>query len=262
MMNKQLLYYGLTSQEQDLALGYIVSILLRSRRACGLSQKTDSSNDDLDVYISNLLVSLTDSKAQERISKYVFSTDAELVQKIEESKETFSKYQIYKTNADNILVSLGLFDNFKLRNKEGKIINRRRFRGLTGRGKIYYELAGSYHRRIYRRRTAICDVLDKMSVHFEEYLGVLTRMKKDLFAFTNKIADIKFEEFGQSLRHHAAGMAIAQKQDMFLDAYNKYKMHRDKKREHILRKSARDLEGICPYFKFDIERFLKNKGRR
>ena len=49
----QVKVYDLTKQERELAFGYIVSILLKSRIACGKSDD-QKSRDDVDVYIASL----------------------------------------------------------------------------------------------------------------------------------------------------------------------------------------------------------------
>jgi len=255
MGGSEIIIYDLTKKERELALGYIVSILLKSRISSGLSHP-EKSRDDVDVYVANLLLSLTDPKVQERNQKYLFFSDADVVQKIEYCPDTFIKYLIYKTNADNIIISLSLFDQFKLRDKHGRLVSRRKFQAYQGRGRIYYELASTYHHKVYRRQTGICDALDKLSEHFEEYLEVMRCMKTEFFSFIDHVSDTKFHAFKQNLKEYANTLAIKEKTDQFLDAYNQWKKNPTLEHRHLLKQVVHEMESINPYFQFDIKKIL------
>ena len=251
----QVKVYDLTKQERELAFGYIVSILLKSRIACGKSDD-QKYRDDVDVYIASLLLSLTDPKAQERNIKYIFMTDAELVTKIENCRDNFVKYLIYKTNADNIIMSLSMFDIFHLRDKRGRVSNPQRYRAFQGRGKIYYELASTYHHKVYRKQTGICDALDKLSEDFEEYLEIMIKMKREFFSFFDQMCDTKFDGFLDSLKQYAHELIIEKKTDQFLDAYSAWKKKHTRQNEKCLKDAVRELEIISPSFTFDLKRIL------
>ena len=105
----------------------------------------------------------------------------------------------------HLLTSLGIFQN--LGKPRGAF---RRFYEQTpaiymGRGKAYYDLSAEYHRKIYRQRTTLEEILHKLAFYFEEYVRILAYMRSSYFDFVQRISGEDFERLLRRLKVTGSG---------------------------------------------------------
>src|SRR6185436_10764355 len=95
------------------------------------------------------------------------------------------KYLIYKTNADFLLVSIGIFDN-----PTGQAAQRRlqpSEEAYIGRGKTYYHFAYSYSQQMHRKNQGVSEVLEKLSVGFDKYIRILSHMRGEYLDLVKRL---------------------------------------------------------------------------
>ena len=90
---------------------FMMRCLLYSRLETGNETGTDVPDEDVNVYLAHLLQSFSDPAYVESARPYLHRYDHEVFKRLERSTDARLKYVIYKTNADFLLVSIGVFDN-------------------------------------------------------------------------------------------------------------------------------------------------------
>jgi len=90
---------------------FMINCLLYSRMETGLVSNQDFYDEDVNVYLAHLLHSFINPDYVEQSKKYLSKYDADVFRRLSNSTDARLKYSIYKTNADFLLVSIGIFDN-------------------------------------------------------------------------------------------------------------------------------------------------------
>ena len=255
-------YIDLAGKTRDLKPTYyfMMKCLLYSRMETGLVSNKDYYDEDVNVYIAHLLNSFINPEYIRRASKYLSRYDSEVFDRLAESRDARLKYTLYKTNADFLLVSLGIFDNpvatdpvnpSSLVSPETKVFQPSE-ESYIGRGKTYYRFAYSYSQKIHDPHMAITEVLEKLSVGFEKYLRILAHMRGEYFNLMDKLSHGEVYHLERSVNESKRNEALRAKQDEFLDLYTEWK----KSHDPIIRgKLMAVIEGIRvldPSFTFEI----------
>jgi hypothetical protein len=116
----------------------------------GLVSNADCYDEDVNVYLAHLLHSFINPRYVEQSRKFLSKYDTDVLRRLSAATDARLKYQIYKTNADFLLVSIGIFDNpamaaaarARLQPSEEAYI---------GRGKTYYHFAYTYSQQMHRK---------------------------------------------------------------------------------------------------------------
>jgi len=124
---------------------FMINCLLYSRMETGLVSNQDYYDEDVNVYLAHLLHSFINPDYVEQSKRYLSKYDADVFKRLSQSTDARLKYAIYKTNADFLLVSIGIFDNplaptaTPARSKPAPSEE-----AYIGRGKTYYHFAYTY----------------------------------------------------------------------------------------------------------------------
>jgi len=138
------------------------------------------------VYLAGLLTEILSSERHAELSQaYLRDCDFEVVEALEGADGARS-FRVLKANADNILVSLGIFRALPTpRVAQRGVVTRDDY---VGRGRIYYTQAASCRKRIDRQTTARVEVLEKLAERFEGYLGLLDHLRADYFDLRTRLS--------------------------------------------------------------------------
>jgi hypothetical protein len=209
-------------------------------------------DEDVNIYIANLLTSISDSQYHKRIKKYVTPYDLTLNELLKNVSDPREKYIAYKSNADFLLISLGIFDNPKrMKPNSTPHINLSQ-RAYSGRGKIYYELAQSYLYKASGRKSAIGDVLGKLALRFEDYVRTLSVLKGKYFNFYKQITPGEMYHFEQSILKFSKSDKLAKLHNRFLDIYSEYQKNKSIPLKEALKKVTKEIVEIDSSFNFKI----------
>jgi len=238
-MRNEPFYYDLAKKEREFELNFIIAAVLKSRIKLGLDEAGQSADEDVNVYLANLLFDYARADYASQIRELVSEVDLDVYNKAHLYwRDNAGKYYVYKVNADNLLISLGIFQN---------VSNKVR---SFGRAKIYYELASAYNFKIYRKLTAAGAVLEKLAAGFEKYQSILVNVREDYFSLIDTAQEGGFSGFIAGMKAFEEKLLLREKEDAFLDVYSQWLKSRDVALQTKMCNLAKELEIINPEFKF------------
>lgn len=179
--------------------------------------------------------------------------DTNLFAKIEESNDVRLKYTIYKTNADFLLISIGIFNDGERPAAESATLFKNTEEAHMGRAKAYYNFAYTYSQSMFRRTSGIGDVLEKLSRGFERYVEILSHMRGEYFNILDRLSTGEVYHLERSIDKLEVSEELKVLQNKFLDAYSKYMRTKDGKLREKLRKLAKEIQRLDDSFDFHID---------
>ncbi len=202
-------YYPIPASGPEGTFGAITEILLRTRLKLRWDEELQRNDEDVNTYLAGLLTSYIDpaylAAVREVLSKY----DVDVHQAVGRAQDRVQIYWIYKVNADDLLVSLGIFQRLWERAK-----------GEMGRLQRYYSCASEYQRRIYGKPTAVGEIQTKLSDGPERYLALLSQARSDYLHFVEQLGSDEINDLSSRVRRFERELPIREKQDEMLDAYS------------------------------------------
>ncbi len=173
---------GGQAQRRKRRFGFMIEALLRSRLSAGLETGCHRPDEDVNMYLADLLCHYAEGGAERWQSDYIIPYAGDLAERVASAGECRTKYLIYRKNADHLLVSLGIFGNPWLRGPvQGSCPWRANREESIGRGKSYYARAATYASRLGEGRRGLDALLAKLEIGFEEYLRILETLRSEAF---------------------------------------------------------------------------------
>ena len=246
-------YVDLKETSRDLQPTYyfMINCLLYSRMETGLVSNQDFYDEDVNVYLAHLLHSFINPEYVEQSRKFLSKYDTDVFRRLAHSNDARLKYQIYKTNADFLLISIGIFDN-----PTAAAAAARRHQpseeAYIGRGKTYYHFAYSYGQQVHRKNAGVPDVLEKLSVGFEKYLRILSHMRGEYLDLMTRLSQGEVYHLERSLDEHSQRELLRVKQDELLELYTAWKSEPTREAEANLERVVDEIRQINPEFKFQL----------
>jgi hypothetical protein len=259
--DSRFLFTDLTDEARSVKPSYyfMMRSLLHSRVDVGDTSEAGNEEEDVNVYLAHLLQSFSDPEYLEGAKPYLHRYDHEVFGRLSRSTDARLKYRIYKTNADFLLISIGIFDN-----PSQTLLNRLPGSGaawhrdlepteeaIMGRGRTYYQFAYNYSQLVYRQKPAISEVLEKLSSGFDRYTRILAHLRGEYMDIIHELSRGEVYHLERTVNSQQKRQLLRDRQDAFLDAYAEWKrdpsdMHRDALDDTIVR-----LRELDPDFRFD-----------
>jgi len=232
---------------------FMMNCLVYSRMETGYASNQDCYDEDVNVYLANLLTSFMNPEYHKRARKYLSKYDSSLFEKIRSSSDARLKYTIYKTNADFLLISIGIFrDSLKERGSSLKIFKNSE-EARMGRGKAYYQFAYTYSQSMFRKTTAVSEVLEKLSNGFERYAEILSHMRGEYFNILDRLSNGEIYHLERSIDKFKSNEELKKLQDEFLDLYSEYLKLKTPGTKARLKKLVKEIQSIDESFRFSID---------
>jgi len=232
---------------------YMMNQFLYSRLESNYPTNTSIYDEDVNIYIANLLTSMSNSGYHEMIRKYVIPYDIELNSHLQSVNSHREKYLFYRINADFLFLSTGLFNNPKMRRPDSTPYMNLSRQSYIGRARIYYKLAMSHLCKAARKRPAIADVLDKLSWDMENYLKVLSVMKVEYLNLHRSMSDGEAFHLQRSVLDIDREKVLKQLHDRFLDIYSEYRKDKNPELRKNLESIVNKITSLDPDFSFRID---------
>ena len=240
-----------TSRELQPTYYFMVNCLLYSRMETGLVSNQDFYDEDVNVYLAHLLHSFINPDYVDQSRRFLSKYDTDVFRRLSQSTDARLKYQIYKTNADFLLVSIGIFDNpatmgahrARLQPSEEAYI---------GRGKTYYHFAYTYSQQMHRKNAGVSEVLEKLSTGFEKYLRILSHMRGEYLDLMKRFSSGEVYHLERSIDEHSQQELLRVKQDELLELYSTW---RDRPNDAVavdLERVVGEIRQLNPSFKFEL----------
>jgi len=226
-------------QEEGQVLSYLLTSLLKAREALNCPSQSKEYDEDVNVYLSHLLYDYAQPHYQEKARRYLITSETDLAKRVEGSQDVGECYFLFKVNGDELLIGLGLF-----RNKGTTYRDRYSFWGHGPRfyqteASSYYREAAQWNQRIYHKKTAVSDVLEKLSARLEKYIAILERVSAEYFDF-----------FKLNFQKEMSRMELVALKDEFLDLFGKWLKSQDARLKDILTTMAQEIGRRDPGFNF------------
>jgi hypothetical protein len=246
-------------REKELSSFFMVNCFLKSRINLNMESNATYFDEDVNVYIAMLLDSAIHTNGLNSpalVSRY----DSEIARKMECVQNTRDKYNIYKNNADSLLLSLGIFEDLgSIRGSKKPFyhIDRKTY---IGRARVYYQFAAIYAERLFGKSSGICTVLRKLSYGFDKYLTLLQYMKKEYLNLQKGITRGEKYHLQKLMKSIECKDYITQRRDEFLDLYSLWL--KTKKPTLIAKMNSllEELKEIDPEFHSDKLKFSVHCG--
>jgi hypothetical protein len=245
-------YVDLKDTSRDLQPTYyfMINCLLYSRMETGLVSNQDYYDEDVNVYLAHLLHSFINPEYVEQSKKFLSRYDTDVFRRLSTSTDARLKYLIYKTNADFLLISIGIFDN-----PVGQQAVRRAApseEAYIGRGTTYSHFAYSYAQQMHRKNQGVSDVLEKLSVGFEKYIKILSHMRGEYLDLMKRLSHGEVYHLERSIDEHSQQEMLRLKQDELLELYSAWKQEPSEEAEENLERVVGEIRQINPSFKFEL----------
>jgi len=231
---------------------FMINCLLYSRMETGLVSNQDFYDEDVNVYLAHLLHSFLNPEYVEQSKKYLSKYDADVFRRLQTSTDARLKYAIYKTNADFLLVSIGIFDQPLTPGQIEKM--KPAEEAYVGRGKTYYHFAYSYSQQIHRRNAGISEVLEKLSVGFEKYLKILSHMRGEYLDLSRRLSEGEVFHLERTVNEAGRQERIRAKQDQLLELYSAWRATPSAELEEDMRRVVGEIRELSPSFQFELPR--------
>ena len=174
----------LPSARPEAVFGAVLEILLRARLDLRLDTDGRLYEEDVNAYLGGVLVSYIDPRYLQGIYEDLSRHDVDLYEAIDRAMPDRSRmYRIYKVNADDLLISLGIFRP-ALEPRAG-----------LERIKEYYACASECQKRIYGKPTAVAEIQTKLSEGTGRYLSVLAQARTDYLHFVRQVSGEELGDF-------------------------------------------------------------------
>jgi len=232
---------------------FMMNCLLYSRMEAGFPTNDEYPDEDVNVYLAGLLTSLINPQRRSGPG-LIGASDASLFEAASAAACPRDAYLLYRSNADHILVSLGIFKNPRMKRPDSVSHLAMSASGYIGKGKSYYAIARSYAAHIHRRNTAIGEVLGKLSYGFERYLKVLSLMGGEHLNILRQISEGEIFHLENMSRSSEKREELALRYDRFLDLYSSYLRKKSPTIKRALITAVSEIRSIDPSFTFDIEK--------
>lgn len=231
----------LTNGSSEPSFAYLVDSFLQSRIATENESNREYFDEDVNVYLSLLLNSVVSDRFHRAAASYVAGYESDLPEILDRADTDYTKYQIYRANADFLLLQTGLFtipgapeddDRGLLENME--------------RGKTYYRFACSFTDRIPSRYRALSGVLAKLSYGFEVYREILSYMRGEFLNLVSQLSDRELGEIRADIDEVGRIEALREARDALLDAYLALKREPDEERRLAFEKALEEVRKLDP----------------
>jgi hypothetical protein len=230
---------------------FLLRCLLGARAETELPSNEEEFDEDVNVYLVGLLQRFLSAAYHEEAASYLRTSDIELSREVARARDDRISFRLYKTNADHLLLAIGLFRNTPGSQAFAAPLAYRTPESFVGRGGLYYQMASSTLRRLQRRRTGPEVALTKLGERFEAYARLLGCVRTSYFHLTQRLGDGSIYH----LMHEPQAPDAAQVEmlyDRFLDAYSAWRQRPDQQTHDTLRAATEELRDADPEFTFQM----------
>ncbi len=248
-------YIDLKDDSRDLQPTYyfMINCLLYSRMETGLVSNQDCYDEDVNVYLAHLLHSFINPEYVDQSRRFLSKYDTDVFRRLGGSTDARLKYQIYKTNADFLLVSIGIFDSPQLAGGSRTRVQPSE-EAYIGRGKTYYHFAYTYAQQMHRRNAGVSEVLEKLSTGFEKYLRILSHMRGEYLDLMKRFSNGEVYHLERSIDEHSQKERLRVKQDELLELYSAWRAAPSPSVEQDLARVVGEIRQLNPSFRFELPR--------
>jgi hypothetical protein len=239
-----------TSADVQTSYFFMLNCLLHSRVSTGIESNSVFYDEDVNVYLAHLLNAHMDPKYLQRVSGYVALNDVDLATALDGDSDCRRRYEVYKANADFLLMAVSVFDIYDEPRHSRPFALRTPKHVYVARASVYYAMAASYATKLARGESPIAATLGKLAEGIEDYVQILSYMRGQYLDFIKRYSPGELFHLDRAIEEIEKDVAIEQMKDEFLDTYNAWMKTGNKDLKEKLKEQANVLREIDPSFRF------------
>lgn len=230
---------------------FMLNCLLRSRIKLNLESNETVFDEDVNIYIANLMDKLTYSTCFYHLDASISKHDSEVVEMVDKVMNTREKFEIYRKNADHFLLWLGLFSDESSDNRRMKKYWRYGFEFYKERTRSYYEYASIFAAKTFGRNSALADIMIKIANDLDKYLNLLSHIKSEHLNLGKRFSDGEFFHLTKYTQAPTSKHLVKDLQNRFLDLYSEWLKTGDGELGLEIKKASTALRKVDSTFGFE-----------
>ena len=248
------LYFDISKQERDSAIRYLLGSIIKCRKDGNFPSNYYTYDEDVNVYLAHLLFAVALPEYHEMAEPYLSMETSDILKWVRATEDRTIRYFIFKVNADHILIHTAIFED--LAQKSSQKFFKRSGKHYRELAQLYYDQAALYHNKIYRKKTGVGDVLEKLAHYFDAYQGLLKLVRREYFSFVTGFRDHAFHHFMGELQSYEKDFQKKNRMDHFLDLYARWLETKNPELKREIARVVSEIKKGDESFEFDIERQL------
>lgn len=257
-LRENCLYFDISKQERDSAIRYLLGAIIKCRRESNFPSNYYTFDEDVNVYLAHLLFAVSIPEYHEMAEPYLSLETSDILNWVRTTEDRTIRYFIFKVNADHILLHTAIFDDLAQKPKQN--LFKRSGKHYRELAQLYYEQAAVYHNRIYRKKTGVGEVLEKIGKYFDAYQALLKMVRREYFTFVTNFRDSAFQHFMSQVDSYEGEFQKKIKMDRFLELYAQWLESKNPSLEKPLSELVAEIKKLDSEFNFDVERLFHNGG--
>jgi hypothetical protein len=242
-------YHDLNSKSEENTLYYFLENILKARIALHLGSGQYDYDEEVNMYLAELLASLVSSSSFTENKPYISSFDFEIKSYLHEHPDTRTEYTVYKENADFGLSSVTMFLDFF--HKGSYHLRMMGHTDSSERIAFYYKLAAGALCHLRGSNTTSAHVYLSIADHINDTIRLVRTVASDSFGFIEHVTQGTMFHLEKELQEAAKVKIYKSKLDDFLKAYQDHKDDMTEEKKAALTTLARELSNLNPAFRFE-----------
>ncbi len=244
------------SYDRETTQGYFINAIISARLDTGFRSNTFCMDEDVNIYLANLLSNYTSDEFITGVSKHICLYESDLIAKQEDHYDIRDRFNLYKNTADYLLVMIGIFKGINKNLPQYKSMICLDNDTYISRARSYFAEAAEYAVKLKRGTNGVSDVFRKISENFMVYLNVLYQVREKYFQFLEKFSDGEWFHFIHKNIIHRKGIdskVYVELMDDFLGRVSSWKKDHNPEDKDMLRIMCAELKRLNPDFHYDVE---------
>jgi hypothetical protein len=205
-------YIDLKERTQTTLYDYFLGLIIKARETAKIPTNKGFYDEDANVYLAGVLAAYADGRYLESLRHVLARYDFLVFKKIERCLDNYTNYFVYKCNADDMLVRLGMFTYHGM---DAKMLEK-----VLYRIRIYYSIAAHYHCAMYRARTASAHAMETLAQWPQRYAFILSELRHNYCAIVGTVTCREFKGFLEEIeRYGKKDVPYKNLVDEFLDTF-------------------------------------------
>jgi hypothetical protein len=229
---------------------FMLNCLLHSRVHTGIESNSEFYDEDVNVYLAHLLNAHIDPSHIARTSELLAPDDATVHRMIADAPSDRHRYNVYKANADFLLIGVTVFDIYEDRHYNRHPAFHVPSESRIGRAALYYALAASYAGKLGRGPASLAPTLLKICEGIEDYVRILAYLRGHYLDLIRRYSPGELFHLERSIQEIERGEMIERMRNEFLDTYHAWLKTGVSDLKKKLSEQARLLKEIDPTFEF------------
>jgi hypothetical protein len=243
-------YRDLAANSNENTQYFFLENILKARIALYLDTGLHDYDEEVNMYLAELLKSMVTPCAFTENKPYISPFDYEVKSYLNEHHDTRTEYTVYKENADYGLATKAVFmEYFHKGSYWHKVLQGRT--DSSERIAFYYKLAASALAHLRGTHTTSVHVFMSLADHVTETMKIIRKVSGDTFEFVEKLSPGSVFHLEKDLADVAKVKIYKSKLDDFLKAWQEHQAEASEEKKVKLITLVEELKSLNPDFKFE-----------